>query len=396
MHLATLRLQNFRNYPALELPLQPGVHLILGRNAQGKTNLLESIAYLALGRSFRVASDRDLIRWGAPEMRVAAGVDGRLGRFTLELEYSWRPGEGATKQARLNGLKVERLSQLLGNLLVVVFTPGDLELVKGPPACRRRMLDTELVQLNAGYRSAFARYQRALAQRNSVLRAWQASGSAAEPPPLAAWDQELAETGARLVVGRLKAVARLRKLAAEAHAALAGGSERLELGYECSLGGKRNCLANDEVYLFGGSPESPAPDVTSLTEVFLSELHQRRPEERRRGTTLVGPHRDDLALWLDRRDARIYASQGQQRTVSLALKLAEVRYFQQVAGEFPVLLLDDVLSELDEGRQTALAQALGPVTQVFLTATALSPGLRDVWPGSFEYEVQDGKVTRRG
>jgi DNA replication and repair protein RecF len=358
MRLSHLSLHNFRNYVRLDLDLPPGVSVLVGDNAQGKTNLLEAIYYLATSRSPHAGADREVVNWLATEREPLpyARLVGRVARAASEasleitLTQQENNGDRYRKQIRLNGVP-RRAMDLLGHLNVVLFVPEDITLVSGSPGGRRRYLDVTLCQIDPAYCRHLSRYNQIVTQRNALLRDLRERGG--DPAQLAFWDEQLVEHGAPLVARRREAVAALDELAHTVHAELTDGLEHLHLHYEPSL----------EL-----QPEG------SLREAFQARVKAVRRREVAAGMTLVGPHRDELRFLIDGVDAGVYGSRGQQRTAALALKLAEVELMQRETGEQPVLLLDDVLSELDAHRRRFLlawlASSDGP-EQAIITTTDL-------------------------
>jgi DNA replication and repair protein RecF len=358
MHLARLTLANFRSYRSLDLELPGGTVVVSGANAQGKSSLLEAVYVLATTRSPYAGAERELVSWAAQEevlpfCRVAGEVLRGDGRTRLELVWVRQAEAGEeryAKQVRVNGV-ARRALDALGRLNVVLFTPRDLELVAGPPAERRRYLDVLLCQVDEAYCRALARYNRVLAQRNQLLRRLRDLGG--DRSELAFWDAELAASGGQIVARRSAAVARLGELAGAFHDELAGAPEPLEVRYLPKLDEAGVAAAGQEL----------------LVAAFGGSLALRREEEIARGMTLTGPHRDDLAFQVRGVDMRTYGSRGQQRTVTLALKRAEAALMRAETGEAPVLLLDEVLSELDARRQACLLAAIDAAQQTLLTTT---------------------------
>jgi len=369
VYLASLRLRSFRNIPELDLELGTGRHLLWGENAQGKTNVLEAIFYLVTGRSFRTRADRECL----PFSDVAAAsrtlpavslIEGRVRRAhtgnDLRVVIS---AEG--KQVMADGKPLERLGLLWGRLNAVLFTPGDLQLVQGGPSGRRRFLDTELAQIDAAYLAALQRFDRALAQRNSLLR--QAGPRAADQPntidavrrQALAFERPLAEAAALLTVARAWGLEFLSREAAAHYATISGGREILTLEYRPSLAIDGHSLM----------VEHQAAMRERLASAYAQRLQEGLAGDLRRGQTQIGPQRDDFDFRLDGHDARDFGSQGQQRSCVLALRLAEIALMSETTGEPPVLLLDDIVSELDESRRAALLGALPPHVQTVITAT---------------------------
>lgn len=353
MHLASLQLLHFRNYSELSARFSPGLNVIFGDNAQGKTNLLEAIAFLATGKSHRTSRDQELIQEGHTALTARAAVERRTGELGLELTL----GHDSRKQLKINGIAEKKIARLVGNLAVVFFSPDDLQLLKGSPAGRRRFLDIELSQISQTYLYHLMSYNRTLAQRNTLLKQ-----DPVDPALLSIYDDQMLQSGAELVVRRAEAVRRLSILAAQYHGLLSEGKEVLRLEYQSQ----------------GAEPEQ-APGAPEVFERLLSQLQQRRREEIRRQITLVGPHRDDVGFWINERDARLYGSQGQQRTAVLALKMAELQFMAEELGEYPVLLLDDVASELDPHRRHYLLNAVREGIQTFVTCTDLDDLMVRSW-----------------
>lgn len=362
MFLRSLALESFRNYAHLELRFDRHKVIFLGDNAQGKTNLLEAITLIATGVSPFAGKEQELIRWQAESAIVRTVVERELGPTSIDLLFK----TNGRRAIRVNGLYQKRVSDLLGRVMVVLFAANDLQLVKGSPGERRRYLDRILVQLVPTYYQALHHYNRVLAQRNNVLRQM---GDGASSDQLAIWDEQLASYGAQLYQKRAELVTKLVPRAVKWHEAIALGHEGLGMRLLPSV----------------------APG-SNWGESFLQALGEHRAKELARGQTLVGPHRDDLELLIDGHDARAFASQGQQRTIVLALKLAELDLFRQEAGEPPVLLLDDVLAELDIRRQNALLAAIGSDVQTFVTSTHLSDFTAAWIDESAIYSVNKGTV----
>ena len=378
-----------RTFRRLEIDLQPGIHVIAAGNAQGKTNLLEAIALLATTRSARGGGGVDVIAWDVlaeeplPAARLAADVETRDGHVSLEITVIAKPPQpgrpsAASRRFRVNGV-ARRASDLIGRLRAVMFSAADLAIIDGPPAGRRRYLDITLSQLDAAYVRALQRYGRLLAQRNSLLRRF--SERRHDPAEFDFWDEELAATGAVILAARAEALAALGPAAAERYAELTvGGAAPLELCYRPAV------------------PEDLAPSLREpgLATRLREAVEASRPDDLHRGVTQVGPHRDDVAFLVGGHDAGQFASRGEQRTAALALRLAEVAFSTERSGDPPLLLLDDILSELDAGRrERVLAVAYGVDQVVITTPDADRPG-PDELPDARRYRVQDGEVTPVG
>jgi len=360
VHLVHLSLHNFRNYVRLELDLPSSVVVLLGDNAQGKTNLLEAIYYLATSRSPYTGTDRELINWLSldqeplPYTRLVGRVARGDNSVLLEITVSQQAENGSRyqKQVRLNGVN-KRAMDLLGHLNVVLFVPEDVNLVSGSPSLRRRYLDVMLCQIDSRYCRTLAGYNQIVTQRNALLRDLRERGG--DPAQLAFWNERLVEHGAHLIARRREAIDGLDALAQAIHSQLTGGSERLHLRYAPSVE-------------FGEGH----PVVTEIQAAYQAQLQSLRQREMAAGMTLAGPHRDEMRFTIDDIDAGVYASRGQQRTAVLALKLAEVEMMHHETGDYPVLLLDDVLSELDAHRRRFLLQRVDDgQQQAIITATDL-------------------------
>ena len=344
MRVKTIRLQNFRNYERAWVTPDEGVTVFTGPNAQGKTNIVEALHLCCLGRSHRTARDDELIRWGCEEALVRTETTQRDGTHEVTILLSKR--QKKKKNVRIGSRQAERIGELLGHVCGVLFSPEDLQIVKSGPAERRRFIDMELSQLRPAYFYALQRAVRALNQRNALLKEIARDGSLLKT--LDMWDEQLAACGGEIVRCRREAVLSLGKSAREAHSSLTGGRETLGVRYV-----------------------SQAAEAENPGETLLRLLHAARSEDLRRMTTTVGVHRDDLHITIDGKEARTYGSQGQQRSAVLSLKLAELELAERVRGEAPILMLDDVMSELDPGRRCQLIERIDRV-QTFVTCTDLS------------------------
>ena len=369
MQITELTLRSYRSYETLHLAFDPGVQIFLGANAQGKTNIIEALYYAAFGRSHRTSSDAELIRVGADGAHI--GLSFR--RHDVPGELSFTFARGARRRITYAGESL-RQRDLVGLLPMVLFSPEDLFLVKGAPALRRRYLDAELSQASPAYYGELLRYTRILKQRNAVLK--DIRERLAAPDDLSPWDAQLARSAAYIVTRRIAAVAQLGALSARVQAVLAAGEE-LALAYEIAGAGAED-FAED--------------DMTESLHVWYNKmLCEGRARDIARAATGVGPHLDDLVLRVGGMSLRSYGSQGQQRTGALALKLAELFYLQENIGEAPILLLDDVMSELDADRRRALLDFIRHERiQTFITATdaAYFPAER---MGTYRY-VEAGTV----
>ena len=378
MVIRRLVLRDFRSYERADLDLGPGLTAFVGPNAVGKTNLLEAVYFAATGASPRTARDTDLIRVGAGVCYVRVEWDDPLaGRRTIEIACHRQQG----KALRIDGRKRQRLADLYGQLPVVYFAPETLALIKHGPAARRAFLDHLLIQLDPGYAARLQEYQRILAQRNQLLREIRAGR--ASTALLAIWDEPLHQRGTAIRRRRAEVLARLEPLVAAAARRLgaggAWGEGAVRLLYVTGDGEEPaadpQAGAGPGGVAAGGAGPGDGPGSgdpaggAALAAEPAATASERYREEIARGVTLWGPQRDEFRVFLDGRDARVFASQGQQRSLVLALKLAEVELMRAELGRAPVLLLDDVLSELDGRRRELLLEAVGGTPQVLLTAT---------------------------
>lgn len=387
MHLQHLHLEEFRVYRELDIPLPPSGIRIVGPNGSGKSSILEAVTVLSTARSQRASSDRELIRWGSGSdygVPPYARCSGRVGSgddhydVAIELESDSSSdgskdqpslAEGSVRKRCLVDGRPVRVLDLVGRLRSVAFSPEDVAIVSGPPAGRRRLIDVAISQLDRRYLKALSRYARVMGQRNGLLKAFArdgvSPGSAQARSQLLFWDDELIDAGCIIVARRWELVDQLSRLAAVRYAELAGGAQ-FGVAYQT------NVLTRDRTGSTSEDGTAPAPALEDevLRAVFQSRLSERRSDEFRRGVTLVGPHRDDFLLSLDHVDLATYGSRGQQRLGILALKLAEADLMIAVAGEPPILLLDDVLSELDPERGRLMLETVARFdAQVVLTAT---------------------------
>ncbi|MFQ5813446.1 MAG: DNA replication/repair protein RecF [Anaerolineae bacterium] len=399
MYLKHLSLANFRNYVRLELDLSPGIILVQGENAQGKTNLLEAIYYLSTARSPYATADRELINWLAEEedltfTRLVGEMqkDDVLQRLEITLlkePTSEVDGYRLKKQIRINGVP-KRVLDLIGQLNVVLFVPQDMDLVSGSPSGRRRYLDTTICQFDPVYCRTLRRYNRVLTQRNHLLRQLQERRNS--PEQLRFWDEKLAEDGAHVVARRREVIARLDELARAIHLELTGQDEHLSLEYEPSI---RMPDTYYQIPLGLGSERGlDMYSEPAIRESFLEQLRGITREEIQRGMSLIGPHRDDLCFLAGGVDMRIYGSRGQQRTVVLALKLAEAKLLARETGEQPIMLLDEVMSELDEARRCYLMEAIKNSQQAILTTTHWNAYSSDFLAQAILLRVQEGRIEK--
>ncbi|NET29022.1 DNA replication/repair protein RecF [Okeania sp. SIO1I7] len=363
MYLRHLHLRQFRNYLDQKVNFDAAKTILVGDNAQGKSNLLESVELLSTLKSHRVSRDRDLILDGKPAGQVQANLERQVGNIELTLTVRSQ----GRRTVAINGETLRRHLDFLSILNVVQFSSLDLDLVRGGPEVRRHWLDRLLVQLEPVYAHILQQYNQVLRQRNALLKQIRQQKMAAETTgsinsistqELALWDAQLATTGARVIRRRQRVLQRLAPLASEWHRAIAGNMEVLQMEYLA------NVMVDSKELIIQDSLEG-------VRQAFLEKIKVRAIAEQYQGTTVVGPHRDDVAFTINDTPARQYASQGQQRTLVLALKLAELQLIEQVVTEPPLLLLDDVLAELDLHRQNQLLEAITDRFQTLITTTHL-------------------------
>lgn len=337
MVIKKLTLHNFRNYEDETFSFAEGLNVLTGKNAQGKTNCAEAVYYLCTGSSLRIRHDRQLIRHGQTEANISAEAESRYGRVTLKaVIYENR------RELFVNGNKLTRAVDLLGNMNAVFFSPGELRLIQDGPDERRRFLNLSISQTSREYSTALLRYQKILDQRNNLLKDRDIS-LVLETLPV--WDEQLAIYAARIIFRRRAFLRELSPLAAEAHLFLTDGAEKLSVG----------SVTREE-------------SEEEIGRRLLREFDDSRERDIRLGFTSVGPHRDDVRICIDGEEARGFSSQGQARTAALSLKLAELKIFEKLAGEPPILILDDVMSELDLPRRKKLLSRIKNV-QCILTCT---------------------------
>lgn len=372
MFLKKVFLKNFRNYAWQEVELQEGINIFFGENAQGKTNLLESIALLSTGKSYRALKDQELIRWQEKEFLVKAIGEREKRTLTIEVSFSL---EGK-KLVKINGQEQKKISSLLGLLNTVIFAPADLQLIQGSPGERRKFLDWEISQISPKYHYDLQQYYRSLQQRNNLLKGIREKKQNFDL--LAVWDEQVTELGSKLIKKRIDCLKKLAILAKLMHRKITAQRETLELNYLSSLN-----LVEEKI-----------TQEKEIKNIFKQKLEKIREEEIYRGITLLGPHRDDFSSTINGIDVKTFGSQGQQRTAVLSLKLAELEFIKSECGEYPLLLLDDVMSELDKERREHLLRVVQNRIQTFITTT----NLKD-FPENFLTEVKlfsvlKGKIER--
>lgn len=357
MYITEVSLQGFRNLAQLKIEPSRGINVIYGSNAQGKTNFLESLYFCAMGRSMRGKNDQQLIQFGVEESHICMLVQrqSRYDRIDVHLKQNEKKG------IAVNGLPVRKLGDLFGTLYAVIFSPEDLSLVKDGPGERRRFLDMELCQLSKVYYYDLQQYYHILKQRNNLLKEITKKPELSET--LFVWDAQMAEYGERIISARKRFLLRLDAIAAEKLSKLTGGKDYLQTVY------KPNCGEG----------------------ALAEKLRQNLERDIFFGVTQSGPHKDDVIFFINGREVKIYGSQGQQRTTALAARLAEIDLIRQETGEEPVLLLDDVFSELDERRQKYLLESIGGL-QAFVTCTGIEDSVKKYIARDNLFYVENGVI----
>jgi DNA replication and repair protein RecF len=404
MRIEHLSLTNFRNYARLELDFPGHTILLQGDNAQGKTNLLEAIYYLATTRSPYAGTEHELVNWLAedqdlPHARLVAQVRKGDGSLRIEITLVGTQSSQANspryhKHIKVNGVN-KRALDLIGQVNVVLFLPEDIDLVAGSPSGRRRYLDATLCQIDPRYCRTLQKYNRVLTQRNHLLRTLREREGDREQ--LLFWDRSLVENGAYLVARRQDVIGELDRLVQAIHLELTGQKERLRLRYEPSFDPSRPPPSDYQLSLELQLPSEsgihqPETSLSQVAEAFRAQLHEIRRREILQGMTLIGPQRDDLRFLVGGIDLNIYGSRGQQRTAALALKLAEVELIGQEMGEQPILLLDDVMSELDDARRGYLMRMIDGAQQAILTTTDLKAYSTEFLAEVTLLRVKEGRI----
>ncbi|HHY10989.1 MAG TPA: DNA replication/repair protein RecF [Firmicutes bacterium] len=351
MWVKSINLRNFRNYGSQAITFDPGLNIFIGNNAQGKTNLLEAIYVLSLSKSYRAGRETELIKHGEQATRLKATIQ-RIAELDLEVTVS----RSAAKKLLVNN-KAVTAGSFVGRLNTVLFTPDSLQLIKGSPGERRRFLDVQICQVDPVYRRNLLKYQRVVRQRNTILKDSRQNRRLLKELPV--WNRQLANLGTKIALRRLKALTVLNTLAAKMHKEISAQKEELKVVYQPFL---------------ADLSEKGEFAAQTLEDLFLEELLAQQGEEIRRGYTMVGPHRDDIAFLINNVDTRTFGSQGQQRTAVLSYILAEMEIMKQETGKYPVVLLDDVMSELDAVRRSFLLAVLDKKVQTIVTTTG-SDGL---------------------
>lgn len=369
MYLNDIQLTDFRNYDQLDVAFSPGVNVFIGENAQGKTSLLEAIYMLSLARSHRTSNEKEAIRWQQDFARIEGNVTTKSSdHLPLALTLT-----KSGKKAKVNHLNQNRLSDYIGKMNVVLFAPEDLELIKGGPQLRRKFIDMELGQMSPKYLYESVQYSRLLKQRNAYLKQLLYK-EAKDQVYLDILTEQLASSATHVIYQRIRFVKQLESWAKPIHATISHDLEELTLAYR------------------GPFELSIEMSEAEIYEKMMAAFEVKKENELERGVTLVGPHRDDLTFKVNGRDVQKFGSQGQQRTTVLSMKLAEIECMHELLGEYPILLLDDVLSELDNERQTHLLKSIQTKVQTFLTTTSLEGIQRELIEEPKIFNIDAGKI----
>lgn len=369
MRINNIILQNFRNYTNLELTFNESRNIIVGENAQGKTNLIEAVYLAAFAKSFRTNNAGDMVKFGSDQGRVNVEINSE----DIDKKIDITILSNGKKQIKKDGKLVRRTADLLNNIVVIIFSPDDLRIIKDSPEKRRAYINRELSQIRPKYYDVLRNYNEVLKQKNSLLKNFNNTNSRKyNEDMLDVFDHQLADYGYELIRYRKEFIEMLSEEAADIMSAISGGKEQLRIEYKSSCD-----------YISG--PEG--------REILYKQFYHHRDKDFYAGNATIGPHRDDLEFFINDTDAKKYGSQGQQRTIALSLKLAEIRIAKTLLDEYPILLLDDVLSELDIDRQKYLVNQIAGV-QLFITSAELNEEIVTQLKGGSLYQVEDGNITK--
>ncbi len=369
MHIKNLLLKNFRNYKNEKVSFHKKVNIIIGNNAQGKTNLLEALYMMSIGKSFRTNRDQDMIMFNEKNAYFKVWCIKENSEITIDIFLD----KNQKKAIKINDIKLRKNTDILENLYIVVFSPEDLKIVKDGPEKRRNFINRELCLIKPLYYHNLYKYSKIILQRNAFLKEHKYENY--DKNMLEIWDNELSKYGIKIIKDRMNFIKKLNIISKEIHKNITNGKERIELIYET------NVLENEDI------------NNLEFEKIYLSKIKNHRKKDFFRGNTNIGPHKDDIRIMVNDKDIRHFGSQGQQRTASLSLKLAEIKLIKEETGEIPILLLDDVLSELDYLRQKYLISSLKDV-QLFITATEINALLKDNLTDHYIFRVFDGKIIK--
>lgn len=367
MYVKSVYYKNFRNYSILDLKLNDGLNVFTGENAQGKTNIIEGIYLSSCLKSHRTSKDRELIKWNNDKAYVKVYAEKKYENTSVEILLS----SDDKKAVKVNGVKLSRFSDAVGNINAVIFSPEDLKLLKDGPAVRRKFIDNEISQTRPKYHYALLQYNRILMQRNNLLKFMNKSTKLRTE--IEVFSEQLAEYGSFIIQARYEYIKKLSLIARLIHRKITDGNEEIEVSYQSD---SYNCTDKSEIKNY-------------LLKYYTESLN----EDIEKGYTLKGPHRDDILIKINGIDARVYGSQGQQRSSALSLKLSELEIIKSEVGEYPILLLDDVLSELDNKRQTLLINSLQDV-QTIITCTSINEVKEYRFKSRNIFKVEGGTVEK--
>ena len=371
MQLKKLKLVNFRNYPDFEQNFDHLKTIIIGQNAQGKTNILEAINILATSQSDRAEKDNDLVSWDSEHALIFADIENKESKLDIALQIN----TSGRRKLKINGVsKKAPQADLLGNFFAVLFSCEDLYMIKGSPSTRRQWIDSVLSQLNPAYHKTLQTYQKSITQKNAALKRAQEErlSKKTAKEQIDIWNEQIVSLGSQIIHTRLTFLEEIKPIAYEFQRNISKQTEELSLEYKSTV--------------------TQNLDIDHIKTVFIQSLENSFETEFIRGQSLVGPHRDDLTILINKKEAKSFASQGQQRSIVLAIKLSELKVIENRKGEIPVLLLDDVFAELDEDRQDFLLHNLPENIQIFLTTTHISNLQKDLLEGAQILEVKNGKI----
>ncbi len=360
MFIKKLILTNYRNYENLDIDFGKNVNVFMGDNAQGKTNILESIYYCSFAKSHRTSKDKELINWKSDNAYISVSI----GKKRLDKRIDVNILKDGKKAIRINSNKISKIGELFGNFNVVMFSPEDLKIIKESPGIRRKFIDMEICQLNNKYYYELVQYNKVLNERNTVLKNRRLTEDMLE-----IYDEQLAEYGRYIIIQRNEYLQKLNSFGYEIHKDITMGKEEISFKYQSSI-----------------------KDLDNLKDEFLNLLRRNRRRDIERGITTIGPHRDDFAVFINNIDTKSYGSQGQQRTAVLTMKFASLRIIKELTDEYPILLLDDVLSELDYNRKRYILNSVGDI-QTIITCTGHDDIKKYISSNAKMFEVINGKVV---
>lgn len=362
MKITNIELINFRNYKKLNLSIDSNINLILGNNAQGKTNLIESIYLSSMGKSFRTNKDSEMINFDEDFSKIKIDIEKEYIDTTVEIILK----KSGKKSIKKDGVNIKKTSELLENVVIVIFSPEDLKLVKDEPDKRRKFIDRELSQISPSYYDSISNYKKVLLQRNSYLKEIEIDSNI-----LDLWNVQLARYGAQVIHGRYNFIKKISKISGNIHSEITDSKEFLKLRYNANVD-----------YI---------DNISELEKSLYERIKKSEKNDIRQRSTTVGPHKDDMEFWVNEINMRNFGSQGQQRTTALSLKLAELTLIREEIGEEAILLLDDVMSELDANRQEFLIRSLRK-NQIFITSAEIDSNIKEKFKDCYEINIKQGMI----